>query len=125
MHFQLTLHHHLYRVHAEKLYLKVDRDRRPQAGLRIKRTIELGLSQKDCVLCKCFVQSLSAASPAPPTPSPSEPNSLCALGSLPQINTLEEDTYTFTIKTHTPAPQQEYNKESSCNKKIVIVLHLI
>lgn len=106
MHFQLTLHHHLYRVHAEQLYLKVDKDRRPQAGLRIKRAIEIDLSQEDYVLCKCFVQSLSVASPAPPTPSPSEPNSLCALGSLPQINTLEEDTYTFTINYSTTRIQQ-------------------
>lgn len=69
--------------------------------LKIKRVTEIELSQKDCVLCKCFVQSLSVASPAPLTPSPSEPNSLCVLGSLPQINTLERWQTWVTIKIYT------------------------
>lgn len=69
--------------------------------LKIKRAREIELSQKDCVLCKCFAQSLSVASPAPLTPSPSEPNSLCVLGSLPQINTLERWQTWVTIKIHT------------------------
>lgn len=57
--------------------------------LKRKSAKESALDQKNCVLCKCFAQSLSVASLVPLTPSPSAPNSLCALGNLPQINTLE------------------------------------
>lgn len=79
--------------------------------LKIKKAIKNEPSQKDCVLCKCFAQSLSVASPAPLTLSPSEPNSLCVLGSLPQIDTLERFQTWVTAKIHTysrPSRQQKY-----------------
>lgn len=66
-----------------------------------EKTIDLESNRKGHVLCKCFAQSLSVASPAPQTPSPSEPNSLCALGSLLQINTLQTGQTGFTLQLHT------------------------
>lgn len=114
VHFQLALHHHLYRMHAEKLYLKVKSKRAIIVKLVIKkgrqcivwsslrsRTTDLEPIQKDHIPCKYCAQSPAVASPALQTLSPSEPNSLCALGSRPQLNTLQTGQTGYSLKLHT------------------------
>lgn len=106
MHFQLTVYHHLHRMHAEKLHLQMRSVRAHKFIFNSKESKFLKqekISLKfGCLPCKCSAQSLAAVSPAPQIPSPSEPNSLCALGSLLQINSLRtRKTYFIEGKCET------------------------